>query len=263
MLDPSGSPPKKMATEAGLSELDKYSTNPGLAAAWRKLVICSTTNVCAVQREAEASEYRQPIQVRREREDVVLLGDELSAALDNARSDTPHLHCPPPSISPPPNQSPIPFHPAMAPLIIGTSCSLALSSFSSSSNFTWFKPNRAHKKKTERRGPLWGCCHPSGALWGCFGRRGFWPCLPHQALSRCFPSWVTEGGVHHSEDPHGWCCLVPYFRFVSSVSRQLSSFPPKASQGKRKEKGREGKVYGQQKPSKEIHATLKCTVVFY
>jgi hypothetical protein len=56
---------------------------------------------------------------------------------------------------------------------------------------------------------------------------------------------------------------APYFRFVSSVSRQLSSFPPKASQGKRKEKGREGKVYGQQKPSKEIHATLKCTVVFY
>jgi hypothetical protein len=68
MLDPSGSPPKKMASEAGLSELDKYSTNPGLAAAWRKLVICSTTSVCAVQREAEASEYRQPIQVRRERE---------------------------------------------------------------------------------------------------------------------------------------------------------------------------------------------------
>jgi hypothetical protein len=64
-----------------------------------------------------------------ERGDVVLLGDELSAALDAPRSNTPHLHCPPPSISPPPNQSithSIHEKLAMEPLIIGSSYSLAL-----------------------------------------------------------------------------------------------------------------------------------------
>jgi hypothetical protein len=157
----------------------------------------------------------------------VLLGDELSAALDAPRSDTPHLHCPPPSISPPPNQSIIhSIHEklAMAPLIIGSSYSLALEL----QLYYTVQTKSCEKKTREETTTLrLSSCSSLWRMWGgSFGRGRRLLAVP--AAPKPSPSLSLAAFVHGLQrggfiipGTHGWCLLVPYFR--------LHRFPPSFS----------------------------------
>ena len=66
-------------------------TNTGLTLFWQS----GLGKKFAHEFEFIYQEYKNSL-LQREGLGLVLLGDELSAALDAPRSDTPHLQCPPP-----------------------------------------------------------------------------------------------------------------------------------------------------------------------